>query len=72
MPIEKLLEREKQTLSLVLREKVFESHDLEKIIKLEIKRVEGEPAKVIFVSALKHVQEMRDDCYNIAKKLGIK
>ncbi len=72
MPIEKLLEREKQTLSLVLREKVFESHDLEKIIKLEIKRVEGEPAKIIFMSALKHVQEVREDCYNIAKKLGVK
>ncbi|MCQ2978266.1 MAG: hypothetical protein MJ245_00515 [Clostridia bacterium] len=72
MPIEKLLEREKQTLSLVLREKVFESHDLEKIIKLEIKRVEGEPAKIIFMSALKHVQEVREDCFNIAKKLGVK
>lgn len=72
MPIEKLLEREKQTLSLVLREKVFESHDLEKIIKLEIKRVEGEPAKIIFMSALKHVKEVREDCFNIAKKLGVK
>lgn len=72
MPIEKLLEREKQTLILVLREKIFESQDLEQIINLEIERVEGEAAKIIFISALKHVREMRDDCYNIAKKLGIK
>lgn len=70
--IVQLLEREKQTLSFVLREKIFESQDLEQIIKLEIKRTEGEAAKVIFLSALKHVQDVKDDCYNIAKKLGIK
>lgn len=64
--------REKQSLGMILREKIVETHDLEVIIEKEIQTFKNQTPKDILQETLQNVRELRDDCYNIAQKLGIK
>lgn len=67
-----LNEDEKLTLGMVLREKIIETHDIEDVIYLQLEEVEEESKQIILKESLKNVQSVRDDCYSIALKLGIK
>lgn len=67
-----LTEGEKLTLGMILREKIVETHDLEDVIHLQISESTTNQAKSILQETLVNVATVREDCYSIAIKLGVK
>ncbi len=70
--MKELTEKEKQTLSWLLKGKINETFKLENNIRNELNNLTEEISKTLLSDMLGAIYTQRDNCYEIARKLGIK
>lgn len=70
--MEILTEKEKQTLSWMLKGKIKETFELEDNIRNELNVVTEETPKTLLSDMLGAIYNQRANCYEIARKLDIK
>lgn len=70
--MKELSEKEKQTLSWLLKGKINETFKLENNIRNELNDLTEEIPKTLLSDMLGAIYNQRDNCYEIARKLGIK
>lgn len=67
-----LNEKEKRTLSWMLKEKINNTFELEKKLRNELSEITEETPKTLLSDMLNAVYNERTNCYEIARKLDIR
>ena len=70
--MEILTEKEKQTLSWILKEKINSTFEIENAIRSELNELTEETSKTLLSDMLGAIYNQRANCYEIARKLDIK
>lgn len=70
--MQELTEKEKTTLSWMLKEKINNTFELEKMIRSELNEITEDTPKTLLSDMLGAIYNERTNCYEIARKLGIK